>query len=87
MSTLDRNAGQRLAEQPNLAYTFREVYHFILQAVKGDTAAANLMFERYLAGELSEELLTISRRWVSADRAGAIKTSRRTNRRVEMERL
>jgi hypothetical protein len=29
------------------------------------------MFERYLAGELSEELLTISRQCVRADRKGA----------------
>jgi hypothetical protein len=74
MSTLDRNGGQRLAEQSNFAFTFRHVYRFILQAMKGDTAAANVMFERYLAGELSEELLAISRRCVSADRARAVKT-------------
>jgi hypothetical protein len=73
MSTLDRDGDQRLAEQPGFAFTFRHVYRFILQAMKGDTAAANVMFERYLAGELSEELLAISRRCVSADRARAIK--------------
>src|SRR5689334_1553337 len=49
---------------------FRLVYGFILQAVKGDKATANLIFEDYLAGKLSEELLSISRRRVGADQAG-----------------
>jgi hypothetical protein len=44
------------------------VYGFILQAVKGDKAAANAIFEDYLAG-VSEKLLSISRRCVSADQA------------------
>ena len=48
---------------------FRLVYGFILQAVKGDKATANLIFEDYLAGKLSEELLSISQRCVSADQA------------------
>jgi hypothetical protein len=47
------------------------VYGFILQAVKGDKAAADAIFEDYLAGELSEELLSISRRCVSSDQAGS----------------
>jgi hypothetical protein len=45
------------------------VYDFILQAVKGDKATANAIFGDYLAGKLSEELLSISRRCVSADQA------------------
>ena len=49
-----------------LAYTFRHVYRFILQAMNGDTVAARAIFERYLAGELSEELLIISRQCVNA---------------------
>jgi len=49
------------------------VYEFILQAVKGDKATADAIFGDYLAGKLSEELLSISRRWVSADQAGSSK--------------
>jgi hypothetical protein len=49
------------------------VYDFILQAVKGDKATADAIFVDYLAGKLSEELLSISRRWVSADQAGSSK--------------
>jgi hypothetical protein len=37
------------------------VYDFILQAVRGEKAAADAIFENYLAGKLSEELLSISR--------------------------
>jgi hypothetical protein len=47
------------------------VYGFILQAVKGDKATADAVFEDYLAGKLSEELLSISRRCVSVDQAGS----------------
>jgi hypothetical protein len=44
---------------------------FILQAVKDDKAAADAIF--YLAGKLSEKLLSISRLCVSADQAGSSK--------------
>jgi hypothetical protein len=37
---------------------FRRVHDFILKAVKGDQAAADAIFEDYLAGKLSEELLS-----------------------------
>jgi hypothetical protein len=47
------------------------VYGFILQAVKGDKATADAIFEDYLAGKLSEDLLSISRRCVNADQAGS----------------
>ena len=61
-----------LAEtQPTLRHAFRHVYGFILQAVRGDKAAADAIFENYLAGKLSEELLSISRRCVSSDQAGS----------------
>jgi hypothetical protein len=53
------------------------VYDFILQAVNGDRAATDALFEDYLAGKLSEELLSISRRCVSADQAGS------SNREIE----
>jgi hypothetical protein len=52
--------------------TFRHVYGFILQEVKGDKATADAIFEDYLAGKLSEELLSISRRCVSADQGDLI---------------
>ena len=55
---------------------FRLVYGFILQAVKGDKATANLIFEDYLAGKLSKELLSISRRCVSAEQAIAGSSNR-----------
>jgi hypothetical protein len=77
MSTPDKSGGERLAEseslseiQPTLWHTFSHVYDFILQAV-GDKATADVIFEDYLAGKLSEELLSISRRCVSADQAGS----------------
>jgi hypothetical protein len=64
--------GEALAEtQPTPRGAFRHVYGFILQAVKDDKASADAIFEDYLAGKLSEELLSISRRCVSADQAGS----------------
>src|SRR4030095_5334008 len=64
--------GDALAEtQPNSPRCLQAVYGFILQAVKGDRAAADAIFEDYLAGKLSEELLSISRRCVSADQASS----------------
>ena len=57
--------------QPTLRHAFRHVYGFILQAVRGDKAAADAIFENYLAGKLSEELLSISRRCVSSDQASS----------------
>jgi hypothetical protein len=78
MSTPNKSGGECLAEseslseiQPTLRHTFSHVYDFILQAVKGDKATADVIFEDYLAGKLSEELLSISRRSVSADQAGS----------------
>jgi hypothetical protein len=70
-SSARRRRWQRWSEiQPT---PFRQVYDFILQAVKGDKATADAIFVDYLAGKLSEELLSISRRWVSADQAGSSK--------------
>jgi hypothetical protein len=80
MRVPNKNEGQCLAEsespaetQPSLRHALRHVYGFILQAVKGDKAAADAIFEDYLAGKLSEKLLSISRRCVSADQAGSPK--------------
>ena len=65
---------ESLAEtQPTLRHAFRHVYGFILQAVRGEKAAADAIFENYLAGKLSEELLSISRRCISLDQAGSSK--------------
>ena len=55
--------------EPTLRHAFRHVYGFILQAVKGDRTTADSIFEDYLAGKLSEELLSISRRCVRATRS------------------
>jgi hypothetical protein len=69
LSSARRRRWQRWSEiQPA---PFRQVHNFILKAVKGDKATADAIFEDYLAGKLSEELLSISRRWVSADQAGS----------------
>jgi hypothetical protein len=77
MWTPNKSGGECLAESESLSKIqpppFRQVYDFILQALKGDKAAADAIFEDYLAGKLSEELLSISRRWVSADQAGSSK--------------
>jgi hypothetical protein len=68
---------ESLAEtQPTLRHAFRHVYGFILHSVRGDKAAADAIFENYLAGKLSEELLSISRRCVSSDQAGSSKRDR-----------
>jgi hypothetical protein len=45
----------------SISHTFRHVYRFILEAMKGDTAAASAIFEKYLGGELPEELISLSR--------------------------
>jgi hypothetical protein len=80
MRVPNKNEGQCLAESeslaethPSLRHTFRHVYDFILHAAKGDKAAADAIFEDYLAGKLSEKLLSISRRCVSANQAGSSK--------------
>jgi hypothetical protein len=76
----NKNGGECPAEdeplaetQPTLRHAFRHVYGFILQAVGGDKAAADAIFKNYLAGKLSEELLSISLRCVSSDQAGSSK--------------
>jgi hypothetical protein len=93
MWTPNKSGGEYLAEsesvsenQLTLWHTFSHVYDFILQAVKGDKATADAIFEGYLAGKLSEELLSISRRWVSVDQAGSsngeIERNRAAQRRL-----
>ena len=64
--------GESLAETcPTLRHAFRHLYDFILQAVRGDKATADAIFENYLAGKLPEELLAISRRCISLDQASS----------------
>jgi hypothetical protein len=72
----NKNGGESPAEYAPLRHAFRQVYRFILQAVKGDKATAHAIFEDYLAGKL-DGLLSISRRCVSADQAGS------SNREIE----
>jgi hypothetical protein len=64
-------AETQLTTRGAFRHIFRHIYCFILQAVKGDKTTADTIFEDYLAGKLSEELLSISRRCVSADQAGS----------------
>ena len=60
----DQRSGEATEEEPSVAYAFRHVYQFILRAMQGDADAASALFQRYLAGELPEELLALSRRCV-----------------------
>jgi hypothetical protein len=56
----NKNGGECPAEsetQPTLRHAFRHVYGFILQAERGNRTTADAIFEDYLAGKLSEELL------------------------------
>jgi hypothetical protein len=48
-----------------------------VQAVKDDKAAADAIFEDYLAGKLSEKLVSISRLCVSGDSADQAGSSKR----------
>ena len=63
----DQTKGKVTEEEPSVADAFGHVYRFILRAMQGDTDAASALFQRYLAGELPEELLAISRRCVRED--------------------
>src|SRR6266550_1402305 len=75
----NRNEDQSPAEGEPITETehrlrgvFEDVYRFILQVVNGDRATADTIFEDYLDGKLSEQLLlSISRGCVSADQAGS----------------
>jgi hypothetical protein len=63
---------ERINEQwPPFADAFREIHRFILKAMDGNAAAANALFQKYLNGELSDELLRISRSWVQEEQACA----------------
>ena len=83
----DQRSGEATTgEEPSVADAFRHVYRFILRAMQGDADAASALFQRYLAGELPEELLALSRRCVQEDqtpnRATPWKQSRRRSKKV-----
>src|SRR5262245_41000292 len=66
------NECERKNEQwPPFVDAFREIHRFILKAMDGNAAAANGLFQKYLDGELPEELLRISRSWVQEEQACA----------------
>ena len=71
----DEKTGEPTEEQP-LAHAFRPIFEFIIRGMQGDTAAAGVLFQRYLAGELPEELLSLSRRCVEQDGAGGRRAGR-----------
>jgi hypothetical protein len=78
-----RDDCERINEQwPPLADAFREIHRFILKAVDGNATAANALFQKYLNGELSDELLRISRSWVQEEQACARIRSERDSIRV-----
>jgi hypothetical protein len=81
-------------KEPTLWDTFKHVYGFILRGVNGDKRGADVIFQDYLAGKLSAELLSISRRSVNADQAqgrqarDALKSPGRKRRKLsQRERL
>jgi hypothetical protein len=65
----DERSGEPTEEQPSISHTFRHVYRFILRAMQGDTAVVSALFQQYVAGELPEKLLALSRRCVQEDQA------------------
>jgi hypothetical protein len=68
----DGSNGKHITEEgPPFADAFKEINRFILNALNGNAAAANAIFQKYLAGELPDELLQISRRHVQDDQARA----------------
>ena len=63
--------GEVVVELPTYAPAYKEVYRFILEAMDGNVFAATDLFQKYLAGEMPERLLSISRLWVKAEQADA----------------
>ena len=45
--------------RPPFADAFREIHRFILKAMNGNAAAANALFQKYLKGEMPDELLEL----------------------------
>src|SRR5262245_19574870 len=57
-------------EWPPFVDAFTLVHRFILKAIDGNAAAANALFQKFLNGELPDELLRISRSWVQEEHQG-----------------
>src|SRR5262245_11204445 len=57
-------------EWPPFADAFTLVHRFILKALDGNAAAANVLFQKFLNGELPNQLLRISRSWVQEEQHG-----------------
>jgi hypothetical protein len=81
MWTQDQRSAEATEEEPSVAGAFRHVYQFILRAMQGDADAASALFQRYLAGELPEELLALSRSCVQQDQTPNHATPRKQSRR------
>lgn len=81
MWTQDQRSAEATEEEPSVAGAFRHAYQFILRAMQGDAGAASAMFQRYLAGELPEELLALSRRCVQQDQTPNHATPRKQSSR------
>jgi hypothetical protein len=86
MSMQDERSGEPTEEQASISRTFRHVYRFILRAMQGDTTIASALFQRYLAGELPEDLLALSRRCVQEDQIAALR-ARGSNRGAACKRI
>jgi hypothetical protein len=63
--------GEVVGELPTYAPAFKQVYRFILEATHGNVFAATDLFQKYLAGEMPERLLSISRLRVKAEQVDA----------------
>ena len=50
--------GEVVGELPTYAPAFKQVYRFILEATHGNVFAATDLFQKYLAGEMPERLLS-----------------------------
>jgi hypothetical protein len=75
-----------VAKEGSIFHTFRHVYRFILEALKGDTAAASVIFQKYLGGELPEELISLSRRHVQENQSQSLGDSKRRGSVREQQR-
>ena len=63
--------GEVVGELPTYAPAFKEVYRFILEAMDGNLFAATDLFQKYLAGEMPESLLFISRLRIKTEQVDA----------------
>ena len=52
--------GEVVGRASDYAPAFKDVYRFILRALGGDVFVATDLFQKYLAGEMPQRLLSIS---------------------------